>query len=232
VKVGMIQSNYLPWRGYFDFIDDVDVFVFFDDVKYSHRTWRNRNLLKTSSGLLWLSVPVLHNSETLIQEARIDNTSRWAEKHIRSISLAYRKAPYFDDYAGELFALLAASEDTISDLNVKLCKWMMEKLSIETEIRMSSEFVAKGDKYQRPLEMLREMGATAYLSGPTAKPYTDNSAFRRAGISLEFKAYEYPEYPQLHGSFISNVSALDLLFNCGTDARLFLKSSAANEIAT
>lgn len=227
----MIQSNYLPWRGYFDFIDDVDVFVFFDDVKYSHRTWRNRNQIKTPSGLLWLSVPVLHDRETLIENARIDNGSRWAEKHARSIYLAYQKAPYFNDYAEEFFSLLTSPEETISRLNIELCKWMMKKLCIDTEIRMSSEFAAKGDKYQRPLDILREMGATAYLSGPTAKPYTDVNAFNRAGISLEFKAYEYPEYPQLHGSFVSNVSAIDLLFNCGPDARRFLKSSSTNEIA-
>ncbi len=232
MKVGIIQSNYLPWRGYFDFIDDVDVFVFYDDVKYSHRTWRNRNQIKTTSGLVWLSVPVLHNSETLIEDAEIDNTSRWTEKHTRSIRLAYQKAPYFDRYAEEFFSLLTASEKTISGLNVKLCKWMMEKLSIYTEIRMSSEFAAKGDKYQRPLDILREMGATAYISGPAAKPYTDANAFDRAGISLEFKTYEYSEYPQLHGEFVSNVSAVDLLFNCGPDARRFLKSSTPNEIAS
>jgi len=93
MKVGMIQSNYIPWRGYFDFIDDVDVFVFYDDVKYAHKSWRNRNLIKTAEGPLWLSVPVRHDSTTRIDEAEVVYESRWVEKHLRSMEMAYCRAP-------------------------------------------------------------------------------------------------------------------------------------------
>ena len=220
----MIQSNYIPWRGYFDFIDDVDLFIFYDDVQYTHRDWRNRNKIKSPVGMIWLSVPVLHDSTTLIQEAKIDYHGRWVDKHIRTISLAYQKSPFYQRYAGELFDILNREIKTISALNVALCEWAMEKLQIKTKTAMSSEFGMVGTKQDRPLEILKALGATSYLSGPTARPYTDASKFKEAGIQLEYKTYEYKAYPQLYGSFEPAVSIIDLLFNCGEQSRSYLKS--------
>jgi len=231
MKVGMIQSNYIPWRGYFDFIDDCDLFVFYDDVQYTHRSWRNRNRIKTAAGAIWLSVPVIHDQGTLIQAARIDYSSRWLDKHVRSLTLAYQNAPYFDEYAGAFFEILRARPDTISELNVRICRWGMSQFDIRTQTRMSSEFGAQGDKFERPLRILQQLAATSYLAGPTAKPYTDVERFRSAGIALEFKSYDYPEYPQLWGAFEPDVSFLDLLFNCGPDARHYLKSRQPAEKA-
>ena len=229
MKVGMIQSNYIPWRGYFDFIDEVDVFVFYDDVQYTHKDWRNRNRIKTATGLLWLSVPVVHHADTLIQNARISYQSRWVEKHIRSLSIEYRRAPFFDLYAHEFFGILNSRPQTISALNVAICKWVMSILDIRTQTRMSCDFGIQGNKFDRPLEILKFLGATSYLSGSTAKAYTDTRKFHEAGIGLEFKSYVYKEYPQLHGRFEPNVTILDLLFNCGKSSRDYLKSLAANE---
>lgn len=226
----MIQSSYIPWRGYFDFIDDCDLFVFYDDVQYTHRSWRNRNRIKTDRGPMWLSVPVLHNQETLIQQAQIDYSTRWSDKHMRSLTLAYSKAPYFEAYAPGFFDILRSRPKTISELNVRASAWIMEQLGISTRTRMSNEFGIHGDKEERPLRILRHLGATAYLAGPTAKPYTDSEKFRRAGVALEFKVYDYPEYPQLHGAFEPNVTVLDLLFNCGPQARRYLKSRRAAEV--
>jgi hypothetical protein len=220
----MIQSNYIPWRGYFDFIDDCDLFVFYDDVQYTHRDWRNRNRIKTERGPAWLSVPVIHDRETLIQDARIDYGSRWVDKHIRSLRLAYGKAPYFERHGEAFFALLEARPQTISELNVRTCSWIMAQLGIRTQTRMSSEFGITGDRTERPLRILQRLGASAYLTGPSSRPYTDPSRFRDARIRLEFKVYDYPEYPQLHGAFEPAVTVLDLLFNCGPQARRYLKS--------
>jgi hypothetical protein len=224
MKVGMIQSNYIPWRGYFDFIDDCDLFVFYDDVQYTHRDWRNRNRIKTDGGPIWLSVPVIHDRHTLIQDACIDYGSRWQDKHIRSLTLAYGKAPHFVAYAEGFFELLRSRPATISELNVRTCKWIMVQLGIRTQTRMSTEFGLAGEKDERPLRILQHLGATSYLSGPAAKPYTDAEKYRSAGIALEFKVYDYPEYPQLHGAYDPHLTVLDLLFNCGPDARRYLKS--------
>jgi len=229
VRVGISQPNFIPWRGYFDLIDDVDLFIFYHDVQYTHKDWRNRNRIKTRNGLLWLSVPVLHDSSTLICDARIDYQGRWIDKHIRSLTVAYSKAPFFRRYAPEFFALLESRFSTISELNVNVCMWVMQKLNIKTETRLSSEFKISGDKFERPLKILKLIDATTFLVGPTAKGYTDSEKFKEAGIALEFKTYEYKEYPQLYGNFEPYVSALDLLFNCGDDSRLHLKSRLANE---
>ena len=228
MRVGMIQSNYIPWRGYFDFIDDCDLFVFYDDVQYTHKDWRNRNRIKTHAGVLWLSVPVIHDSATLIETARLRYDTRWVDKHIRSLTHAYRKAPHFLDYSEEFFAILRSTPETISQLNISICRWVMAKLGIRTQTRRASEFRAEGSKYERPLRILQSIGAREYLSGPGARPYTDENAFLAANIGLSYKAYRYPEYPQLHGPYVPDLSVLDLLFNCGQGSRHYLKSLDRN----
>lgn len=231
MKAGIIQSNYIPWRGYFDLIDDVDLFIFYDDVVYTPKNWRNRNRIKTVHGTMWLTVPVRHRSTTLIQEAEIDYDSRWVDKHIRSVTLAYQKAPYFRSYAAEFFDLLALRHPVISALNIAVCRWVMDKLDIRTRTCMSTEFGIGGSKYDRPVAILQHVGATAYLSGPTARAYTDMSLYEAAGISVEYKSYEYAEYPQLHGPFEPQLTILDVLFNCGDASRSYLKSLTPNEKA-
>jgi hypothetical protein len=224
MKVGMIQPNFLPWRGYFDFIDDVDLFIIYDDVKYTHRDWRNRNKIKTNNGLKWISVPVIHNSNTLINEALIDYSSRWVEKQIKTITLSYQNAKYFEVYSKELFNILMAKPKLLSELNYNLIKWIMKELEINTRLQFASEFKKTGSKFDKPLKILKLVGATEYLSGPTAKEYTEINKYNNANIKVEYKEYNYKEYPQLWGSFLPNVSILDLLFNCGDNSREFLKS--------
>jgi hypothetical protein len=230
MRVGIVQSNYLPWRGYFDLIDDCDLFVFLDDVQYTPRDWRNRNLIKTSSGTAWLTVPVEHDRETLIQDARIDYSKRWIDKHVKTLTQAYAKAPFFESYSPALFSILRSRPDTISRLNVQTCTWIMSALGINTKTAMSAELAPNGAKDDKLLAILRATNAQSYLSGPTAKSYIDPGKFRSAGIKLEYKRYAYPEYQQLHGAFIAKVSAVDLLFNCGPGSRAYLKSQEQKEL--
>lgn len=232
MRIGMIQSNYIPWRGYFDFIDDCDLFVFYDDVQYTHKDWRNRNRIKTNTGPIWLSVPVAHDRHALIQDATIAYDTRWVAKHTRSIALAYQKSPHYTKLAGDFFAILNSRPSTISELNVLACRWIMARLGINTKTMMSCELGVEGDRHTRPLRILKELGATTYLTGPTALAYTDLSAFHQAGIGLEVKTYDYVEYPQLHGPFIGSVTVLDLLFNIGIgdQAYPYLKSTTPNRL--
>jgi hypothetical protein len=229
LRVGIIQSSYLPWRGYFDFIDDVDLFIFLEDVEYSRGTWRNRNRIKTANGLQWLTVPVHHHMGMLIQEVDIDYKLGWVDKHIASLRQSYGKAPHFDRYAQPVFDILARRPRTISELNVALTREIMRMLEIRTPTRLSSEIRADGRKDERVLSLLKAVGATHYLSGPAAKDYIVPSRFADAGIGLAYKSYAYEPYPQLHGAFEGQVTALDLLFNCGSESRLLLKSKATNE---
>lgn len=231
MRVGIIQSNYIPWRGYFDVIDEVDLFIFYEDVQYTRSDWRNRNKIKTANGLIWLTVPALFklNDIQLIHDVRIDYKTNWIKKHMDSIRFSYCKTPFFKVYATEFFEILNKQFETISELNLYINRWIMQKLDIKTEARMSSEFMAVGSKTDRLIDILRKVGATSYLSGPAAKLYIEVNKFNDAGIGLEYKVYEYPEYPQLYGKFEPSVTVLDLLFNCGNESRKYLKSLKPNE---
>ena len=229
----MIQSNYLPWRGYFDFIDDVDLFVIYDDVQYTRKDWRNRNKIKTVSGTQWITVPVIFSLKQpiTVMEARVDYEQPWQRKHIGNIIQAYRNAPYLADYADELFAIIERRFATISELNIALIRWVMEKLDIQVPIDFSKRIKSGGDRNQRILNILHELGASEYLVGPKAQAYIDEEGYRQEGIALVYKSYNYMKYPQLHGPFEGAVTVLDLLFNCGPESRLYLKSTEANRRA-
>lgn len=233
MRVGIIQSNYIPWRGYFDFIDDVDLFIYLDDVQYTARDWRNRNRIKTINGLIWLTVPVFFSRKNnlAIEDVQIDYSQKWVEKHMSSIRHAYSKAKHYGRYAEMFFDILRQKYASISELNRNINNWVMAELHIKTRTKMSSDFRPIGSKTDRLLDLLNKAGATSYLSGPSAKEYLDADKFATAGIGLNYKVYEYPEYPQLYGGFEPHVSVLDLLFNCGPDSRKYLKSLKSNEKA-
>jgi len=232
MKVGIIQSNYIPWRGYFDFIDSVDLFVFHDDLQYTKNDWRNRNKIKTRTGLSWLTVPVKYNrTAQLISETEIDYTQKWGQKHINMLKENYQKSPYFKDISEPFFEIISKRHNYISELNIEIIKFIMQELSIKTPLKMSCELALTGAKTARVIDILKKNGATTYLSGPAAKNYLDENMFKENHISLEYKSYDYPEYPQLWGSFEGAVSVLDLLFNTGTEARKFLKSKTPDVVA-
>jgi len=232
VKVGIIQSNYLPWRGYFDFIDEVDLFIFHDDLQYTKNDWRNRNKIKTDAGTPWITVSVTYKNTTqLICNTSIDYSTRWNKKHINQFKQWYSNAPFFAAYSTELFEILQRPFETISSLNITLCFWIMEKLDIKTPTRLSWEFAPQKNKTERLIDLLKKVHATSYLSGPAAKNYLDEDLFIQNRISLEYKSYDYAPYSQLWGDFIGEVTVLDLLFNMGPSAKNHLKSLTQNEIA-
>ncbi|MDR3392986.1 MAG: WbqC family protein [Sulfuriferula sp.] len=233
MRVGIIQSNYIPWRGYFDFIASVDIFVFHDDIQYTKADWRNRNRIKAPDGTPWLTVPVhYHTVSQLICDTRINNQTHWASKHVRLLQEHYRHAPYLQT-ALDLFKSAleeAGTETTISVLNIAMIRRICAYLGIDTRLMLSSELDPVGTKTGRLLDMLGKLGATAYLSGPAADSYIDKQAFCRAGIQLEYKSYDYQAYPQLWGPFVGAVSVLDLIANCGPDSANYLHSHTANNI--
>lgn len=232
MRVGVIQSAYLPWRGYFDFIQSVDLFVVYDDVQFSKGAWRNRNRLKTPTGLQWITVPVRHRAlAQRICETEIDYARDWRSEHRAALRINYARAPFLADARALLEPALAASPLTISELNVTLLRAVCGYLGIRTPIRMSSEFPTCGGRTERLITLLQAAGATSYVSGPTARAYLDEAQFARAGIALEYKSYAYPDYPQQWGAFEGAVSVLDLIANCGPSARTLITSDAANERA-
>lgn len=232
MRVGIIQSNYLPWRGYFDFIDDVDLFVVHDDLQFTKGDWRNRNRIKTPHGTRWITVPV-HYERTaqLICETKIDYSRNWQREHRNLIEASLSKAPHIGDVLALLRPAWDARHETLTELNVALLAAICQYLKIRTPFRMSSEFHLRGAKTERLIQLLTAAGATTYVSGPSARAYLEEQRFEEAGIRLEYKQYSYQVYPQLWGPFEGAVSIVDTIANCGPASRDFLKSTAPAERA-
>jgi hypothetical protein len=223
-RIGIIQSNYIPWKGYFDLIHDCDLFLFYDEVQFTKNDWRNRNKVKTPSGVQWITVPVGADISRSICDVRIPN-ALWQTKHLKTLAQLYGKAPYFDHYRGFLDRLYVESRwQTLSELNQFIIRTVAhDLLGIATEFRSSTEFAAEGRGQQRVLGLCKAAGATVYISGPAAKSYLDAELFRREGIDVVWKDYSgYPEYPQFHPPFEHAVTILDLLFQVGPAAPQFI----------
>jgi hypothetical protein len=233
-RVAIVQSCYIPWKGYFDLINLVDEFILYDDRQYTRRDWRNRNRIKTPQGTQWLTIPVKVKGryEQRIDETLIDDP-RWADRHWMTLEHNYSAAPHFNDYAETVSALYSrAQEPLLSAVNRAFIEAICALLRIETAFSWSSEYEAEGTKTDRLVSLCKAARATTYLSGPSAKEYMDEGLFEAAGIELEYMDYSgYPEYPQLHPPFEHEVTILDLLFNTGPEAPGFMKSLAARKSA-
>jgi WbqC-like protein family len=229
VRLAIIQSCYVPWRGFFDLIGRCDEYVIFDRAQYVKRHWHNRNRIKTAAGPKWITIPVISKGryEQPIDEVEIEKP--WAEKHWRALELAYRRAPFFEALAPTVrnWYERADREKRLTAINVLLLREIASLLGIGTRIIRDTAYPVQGAKTERLLDIARAAGADRYLSGPSAKAYFDEAMFAAAGITVEWMSYEgYPEYPQLHGAFEPNVSVLDLLFNLGPDAARYLRARA------
>jgi len=223
MKVGISQSNYIPWRGYFDFIKRCDLFIFYDDVQYTVRDWRNRNKIKTKDGLKWLSIPVgrVHRDKRIC-DVELKDTG-WQQDHWHQIYTAYRDAIYFEEYAPFFEQLYLGKQwNNLSELNQHFIIKICERLGIKTRFADSRSYSQAGVKKERIFNILREAGATGYCSGPAGKDYLSDDDFKKENIRVYWMEYDYPEYPQLHGVFDSHVSIVDLLFNTGDNAKSYL----------
>ena len=225
-KIAILQSNYIPWKGYFDLIAAVDEFIIFDDMQYTRRDWRNRNIIKTPQGKQWLTVPVKVKGKyhQKIKDTLIDG-SDWNIKHWRSLLQNYSRAPHFKEISSWLEPLyLCQSYTTISELNRILIENICNYLDIKTDISNSSDYDIPNGKTERLVGLCNQSGGTEYISGPSAKDYIDEKILLDQKIKLTWFDYAgYQEYPQLWGKFIHEVSILDLLFNCGKNSPDYMK---------
>ena len=227
MRVVVLQPSYIPWRGYFHQIQKADVFVFYDCVQYDKHGWRNRNKIKTTNGEQWLTVPV--NAKGCVSGGReiasvpIVWATDWADKHMKSIMQSYSKAPFFGPYRPLLDMIYGRRDDKLADFTCATTELIARELGINhTKFMRSSQLPAEGVKTDRLISILVHLGATHYISGPSARDYIERDKFDAAGISLEFMTYDYPDYPQINGAFVPQVSVLDLLFNTGPEAHNFI----------
>lgn len=225
-KVAILQSNYIPWKGYFDMIAAVDEFILYDDMQYTRRDWRNRNQIKTPQGVQWLTVPVLVKGKyhQKIRDTEIDGID-WAAVHWKALEQNYRRASHFSEIAEWLRPLyLDESFTHLSRMNRRFIEAVCRYLGIHTVIKQSWDYTLVDGKSERLADLCVQAGATEYISGPAAKDYVDEMIFSNLGVRLTWFDYAgYPEYPQLWGEFSHGVTVLDLLFNCGRDAPRYMR---------
>jgi len=225
-KVAILQSNYVPWKGYFDIIHSVDEFILYDEVQYTTDDWRNRNLIKTPAGTAWISIPVSRKDHLTkkISEMTVGDRD-WARRHWERIKQTYRDAPCFSALAPTLQSLYdaAAGEEFLSAVNFRFLKAICQLLGVTTKLSWSASYPGVGHKTERLVSICSQAGADVYLSGPAARSYIDESEFEKRSMNVEWMDYAgYPEYPQLFGPFTHQVSVLDLLFNTGPDAAFYI----------
>lgn len=214
-RIALLQSNYIPWKGYFDLINDVDEFYIYDEVQYTKNDWRNRNQILTPQGKKWLTIPVRH--EYLgqpIEEVRVANIN-WGKKHWNAIKTNYGKAPNFKNYAPKFEEFyLSTNLELLTEINEKLIRMVCEILDITTPIKRSQPFNLEGDKNERIIELCKKVNAKEYVSGPAAKDYANENLFHSNNIQLTWYEYKFPSnYSQLNSIvFDPYVSVLDYLF--------------------
>jgi len=226
MRIAIVQSNYIPWKGYFDLIRSVDEFVLFDDVQYTRRDWRNRNRIKTPQGLAWLTIPVQTTGQylALIKDIEVTDDA-WAREHWKTIVATYAQALHFKAFAARFEPLYLGSTEThLSRINHTWLQAACEMLEIPTRFTWSMDYDVVAGRTERLVSICQQAGASTYVSGPSARGYIDDAAFQAAGIELLYFDYAgYPEYPQLHGPFTHQVSVVDLLCHTGADARQYLR---------
>ncbi len=226
--IAIIQSNYIPWKGYFDIINMCDEFMLFDEAQYTRRDWRNRNKIKTPRGVEWLTIPINVKGKYYqrIDEAQVQNT-HWVEEHLKTLRQNYAKAGSFKSYFPKIEAIYAqiAEETQLSRINYVLLTEIAKLLGITTRFTWSTDYHSEEGRVERVLSLCLQAGATEYISGPSAKSYMDDDLFAQHGVQVTYMSYEgYPEYPQVHPPFEHAVSILDLLLNVGDDAPKYMLS--------
>jgi hypothetical protein len=227
MRVVILQPSYIPWRGYFQQIQMADLFVFYDCVQYDKHGWRNRNKIKTSQGSQWLTIPVSSkgcvSNGLQIKDATILWDANWAEKHMKSIYQNYRKAPFFHDYMPLVESIYERRDQKLADFTCATTEVIARTLGIDhTKFLRSSTLPTAGSKTDRLIGIPKNLGATHYISGPSANTYLEKKKLDEIGVSTEFIAYDYPEYPQINGPFEPQVTILDLLFNVGPNAGKYI----------
>jgi len=231
MKCVILQPSYIPWRGYFHLIFKADLFVFYNDVQYDKRGWRNRNRIKTPQGIQWLTIPV-HASGSMKANTPINNINisweqPWALNHWQRIQYSYKKAPCFPLYQDYFSDVYSRNPETLADFTIKTTIEISRLLGItHTQFIKSSELTdIEGTKTDRLISILQKVGANHYISGPSASDYIEKEKFNDAGISMEYMSYGYPSYEQLYPPYEPYVSIIDLLFMHGEDSLKFIKTA-------
>ncbi|HEX9742710.1 MAG TPA: WbqC family protein [Nitrospiraceae bacterium] len=227
MRIAIHQPQFLPWLGYLDKIDRVDLFVLLDSVQFKKNEWQNRNRIRTAQGWQWVTVPVLHDFGQRIKDVRINDKVDWRAKHLRAMELHYAHAAHREHVLGGLRALYQQSWDRLADLNIAVLRWLLGEFGITTPLRLSSDMQLPEEPTERLIEICRVVGAASYLAGAGARDYMDFQTFEAAGIPVDVQEFQHPVYRQCYEPFAPGLSAIDLLLTCGGQSIQSLRSMRA-----
>lgn len=209
------QPAYLPWLGYFEKIMRSDVYIYVDSVQFEHRSFINRNKIKTANGAVWLTIPVLAKGhrEGILLDLKINNEVNWQRKHFLSIVNAYKKAPYYNEFIKKLEPFYENKYNSLTDYCYDYLLFWLEELHITTKVLRQSELGIGGHKSELVLNMCKAVGADTYISGALGKDYMENDLFIANDISVIYQDYKPRAYPQMWGGFVPCLSILDFVMN-------------------
>lgn len=228
-KVAIMQPTYLPWSGYFGLMQEVDLFVFFDSVQFSRRSWQQRNQIKTAKGAQWLSLPVQSKGQRnqLIKDVKLDLSADFGKSHKKTIHLNYCKANFYDEFSPKILSLIENETDNLCDLNIEIIQYLKDFLGIDTPIIRSSELNGQGAKADLLASLCQEVGATEYVSPPGSREYLlASDVFEKCSIPIQYFEYTHPEYTQQHEPFLPFMSVIDMIFNCGKKSSSLINNAS------
>ncbi|MNK65815.1 WbqC-like protein family protein [compost metagenome] len=226
LRVCVHQPDFAPYLGFFHRLLTADVFIVMDDVQFLRRGWHHRDKIKTPQGERWLTLSIEKGDylQTLDNVRLAPPQQGWVEANLNSIRENYRKARHFERYFPALEAIYRSDAERLVPFNMRVLAFLMQALELHVDLRFSSEFKVPGTKSERLINLVTAVGGTHYYTGIGSRSYLDEALFNRAGLAVEWQDFNHPTYPQLHGAFIPYLSTLDLLFNCGPQAREVLRT--------
>ena len=226
--VSTYQPFFSPFPAFFYKAHLSDLMVVLDDVQFPlQTTWISRNRFKNDQGTLWITIPVWKKGLGLqkINQVRICYEGNWQKKHFASLKTSYANAPYFMEHLDVVEEMFSGKLENLVDLNLMIIRYLKKHLRIDTPLILQSDLGISARGNELLIEICRKVGASNYLAQAATKKYLDALLFADAGVELNFFRLPSPVYPQLWGGFIHDLSAFDLLFNCGPKSHEILCAS-------
>lgn len=223
MKVSIHQPDYIPYLGLFYKMYRSDIFIYLDDAQYSNLGAQNYNVIKTPQGVLRLKFPVENKFGDAINVVRPKDELNWKEKHLKTIEMNYKKAPFFKDVFPKLKDVYMGNYPTVADLNIAINTYIAENFGIKPKFYRSSEFNIHTAREERVIDLCLAVNADCYISGTGASVYQVEDHFVSKGIKLCYSDYKPITYPQIWGDFQVNMSVIDYIFNCGYDFEYVIK---------
>jgi len=218
------QLQYMPGLRFFSKMKAAGLFVYMDDVQYEKREFQNRNKIRTAAGWQYLTVPVMVKGRFSqnIKDVEINPTYEWMKEHFMAIKINYARARYFKEYLPALEKLYSGKYSLLGELALATIGFLRDGFGIKTPVRLSSEFKLVSASSQRLVDLSKAAGADEYCSGAGARDYLDEKLFTENKIRLSWQDFKVTPYPQAFAGFEPDMSALDLLLNCGPESINYL----------